>query len=583
MTDLTPTEDLPAPRPDRSASNPARVGRAGRSRAAVVAAVVAVAVGIGGGALASDAVGDDGSDLVQPTATARPVPVLVGGPLGSSLSAAVAEYAADVWSQQTRGVVLSAWGAAFSDLLGAGGEGVPPDDPDAVLADDPRLVDDTGGSGFVDPCAGTEPGADVPEGCDEGLPGEVLDPEAAPANVVAVVAFPHPDVALAAECPFADVGPGELPLAVITGNPGRTEVRVGDQEVVVESTPDEIAEWETWRADPAGPRPPESFVAHCIALPAPASTEPVPVTAVTEDDAGQVAVAETTLVPVADDLPPVTLTPLDGTLVRIDVPVDPARPEPFVAARTVADFGASPPSCEGIGDTPGPSPWRVGADALAEVAPPPGDRPYLDAAPAIHRFTVPLPEGEPSLVCVTRPDDAGATVANRFLVTPPDARRLRLAVTQLDLTDGVADGDIQVRGTFAELAWTPCGASLPDGAAEAGTTDPGSAGALCSSGGDTGAIAGAGGVLDVTVRVGTVTHRVAISLSATPGGPAEEQYRIAVPSADLGGVLCVDGADQEGCIPAEGDAVLGSVVVTASWSEGPIGPADWQIEPLATS
>jgi hypothetical protein len=48
-------------------------------------------------------------------------------------------------------------------------------------------------------------------------------------------------------------------------------------------------------------------------------------------------------------------------------------------------------------------------------------------------------------------------------------------------------------------------------------------------------------------------------------------------------VLCTDGADQPGCVPAEGEAVLGSLVVTATWVEGPIGVLDWAIEPIPTS
>lgn len=572
MSDLPPTEALPTPPPAGRRPQPPW-------RRALLA-LVATAVGLGGAALASDAVADDGPDSVAPSATARPVPVLAPT-TGAALSAAVAEYALTAWSSGTRGIVLSAWGAAFSDLLGPGGEGVPPGDPGAALQDDPRLTEPGGEPGFVDPCAGAEPGAEVPEGCDDdAVPGEVLDDGTLPANAVAVVAFPHPDVALAAECPFADVEADEVPLAVVTANPGHVVVRFGAEQVEVDSPAAEVAEWDAWIAAPEGPRPPETFVAHCIALPAPTGDDPVDVVAVAEDDLGQVALAETVLTPIDDDLAPPTVTPLDGTLVRVDVPVAEGVPDPVVGTRPVADFGASPPVCDGVGDAPSPSPWRIGTAAEASVAAPEGDRPYLEDAPVIHRFTAPLPEGEPSIVCIARTHD-GTQRTTSFLVTPPDARRLRLAVTELELSDDQPADAIEVRGTFAELGWTPCGASLPAVATPAGTSDPGAGGVLCSSGGDTGAVAGAGGALDLTVRVGAATHRVRIGLSTTPGGPAEESYRLPVPVADLEGELCTDGADQHGCIPPTGDAVLGAVVVTATWDEGPIGPLAWSIEPVA--
>jgi hypothetical protein len=573
MSELPPTEALPAP-PPAGRRPPARWQRA-------LLGVVATAVGLGGAALVSDSRFDDGPESVAPTATARPVPVLAPG-TGAALAGSVAEYALSAWSSGTRGFVLSAWGAAFSDLLGPGGEGVPPDDPDAALQDDPRLREPGGEPGFVDPCAGGEPGAEVPASCEDGAAAEVLDDGTLPANVAVVVAFPHPDVALAGECPFADLAAGEIPLAVITGNPGHVVVGIGAEQVEVDSTDDEVAEWEAWVAEPDGPRPPDSFVAHCIAVPRPPGAGPLHVRVAAEDERGQVALAETVLATIDDGLPPATVTPIDGTMVRIDVPVAEGADAPSIGTRRVAELGGLPPSCEGIGSSPAPSPWRIGTETTAQVAAPAGDRPYLAAAPAIHRATVPLPEGEPSIVCITRPGGTGPRTTS-FLVTPPDARRLRLAVTELVLAAGQAADAIQVRGTFAELGWTPCGARLPAAAAEPGTTDPGPGGAMCGSEGDTGAIAGAGGALDLTVRVGPAVHRVRIGLSATPGGGAVESYRLPIPAGDLDGALCTAGADQPGCVPPEGDAVLGSLVVTATWDEGPVGPVAWEVAALAAA
>ena len=107
MSELPPTEDLPTPRP----SWPGAAARPPVWRRALLA-VVATSVGLGGAALASDSLADDGPESVEPTATARPVPVLAPT-TGLALSQAVAEYALTAWSTDTRGIVLSAWGAAL--------------------------------------------------------------------------------------------------------------------------------------------------------------------------------------------------------------------------------------------------------------------------------------------------------------------------------------------------------------------------------------------------------------------------------------------------------------------------------------
>ena len=109
--------------------------------------------------------------------------------------------------------------------------------------------------------------------------------------------------------------------------------------------------------------------------------------------------------------------------------------------------------------------------------------------------------------------------------------------------------------------------------------EPGPAGALCTSGGDTGAIAAAGGILDLAIEVADSVHVVRVALSATPGGEPLDVYRLPIPAPGLEGVLCTEGVDQPDCVPAEGDAVLGAIEITALWDEGPTGPPNWLVAP----
>ena len=138
--------------------------------------------------------------------------------------------------------------------------------------------------------------------------------------------------------------------------------------------------------------------------------------------------------------------------------------------------------------------------------------------------------------------------------------------------DGIGDGeDLVVLGTFSPVAWTPCAVVLAD--VPSGDLEPGLDGLLCTSGGDTGAIAAAGGVLDLAIEVADAVHVVRITLSATPGGEPLDVYRLPIPAPGLEGILCTDGVDQPGCVAPEGDAVLGTLEITASLGRRPHRPA----------
>ena len=209
----------------------------------------------------------------------------------------------------------------------------------------------------------------------------------------------------------------------------------------------------------------------------------------------------------------------------------------------------------------------------------PGDRPYLEDAPAYAADHRAAARGR-AVAPLHQPARAPPGTVERSSLTPPDARRLQLAVTELDVDDAVADDAVKVRGTFAELGWTPCGALLP--AVESGHRHgrPGGRrrpvherrrhrrhrrrrrGARRQRTDGDGRPPGA--------------HRPS---RRCPAARRSTAYRIPIPAADFDGVLCTDGVDQPGCTEPEGDAVLGTLVVTATWDEGPVGPAEWQVEP----
>src|SRR5690606_33624845 len=114
----------------------------------------------------------------------------------------------------------------------------------------------------------------------------------------------------------------------------------------------------------------------------------------------------------------------------------------------------------------------------------------------VQRTTLPLWEGEPNLVCVDVADGV-STASTETWVSPPDARRLVLSVTQVQLQSEVTEGPIRVTARFTELGRTACAAEVPGG--DVGITNPGSAGLLCSSGGDTGPLDGGGAVAELAV------------------------------------------------------------------------------------
>jgi hypothetical protein len=477
----------------------------------IVGALVVVASA--GAAVGAGAAGarwsDERVEVLPPpvTSAAQELPVLV--PAGTAdLSAAGGEYALEPFDAATSDGVLAAWGVGGAT---AGGAVV-----DRVLTD------------------GAVPHAAVCAGC-SGTSGIVLGGRRdAPANAVRVLPYPRPGQVVADECGFADIDTGEVPVAVVTGNPGQVELRVGADRFAVESTDDERDEWEEWLDGPAGDRPVGSFVAHCVAVPRPDGSDPAVVRVSATDGTGVAARAVAAVVP-RPGAPDVALVPLDPTMLAVDVPVASAAQPVVVRTADVdgscaADDQAAPPAGEEPVAAPPPAaPWRPGSAAVEPVSVDPSTRPYLDGVVAVVRHVVAIPEGEPTLVCIDDVTSVGV------VVTPPDARRLSLVVTDID----TPATDVEVQGTFATLGWTPC-----KGAAAAGVEV-----VLCESGGDSGAIAAAGGLLDLAVVGGGGQTVARIPLSAAPGGPASEAYRLPVPGG-------------------------GTVEVAARWNDGPTGAGD---------
>jgi hypothetical protein len=525
-----------------------------------------VVVGLLAAVVVADVARDDTEETILGTGeadeVARRVPFLSSEPAGA-LSGAVGLVGADAPDGDGVRGWLATWGALLDDPGN--------DDPAVDLqVDDGRVFGVEVGPVYTDPC--------IDDPADEGCPDRSeVDPAVVEGegslgpNAAVVHVFPRSDAELVAECGFEGLAPDELAIAVATANPGRLDVHVGALTYTDVAAVGELNEFLEWQSTGDVPRPPSSFVAHCLAVPRPTSSGATEVRVVAVDGAGQIATAETTVVPSAPGMPAVTVTPIDGSMIRVDVPLrDTGDAEVFVVP--AGPSPSDPPACPLEAPAPGAG-WRVGSSALVEDAATNASSPYVRQAPRLRRVTVAVPEGEPSLLCV---DPIGIeTSPVELVVTPPDARRLTLRVAEVDAPDGIGDEDLTITGTFAAMGWAPCAVVLTG--VPSGVLEPGFEGLLCTSGGDTGAIAAAGGMLDLAVGVGRAVHTVRIALSATPGGDQVEAYRLPIPAPGFEGVLCTDDVEQPGCVPPEGDAVLGSLTVTATWDEGPTGLEAWTI------
>ena len=352
-----------------------------------------------------------------PNQTIRPVPVVESGDAGGALSQAVGLLVLSTPDGETIGGILGTWGAVLADAV----EEEPPTGDGEV--DDPRLFGAEIGPVFTDPCI------DDPEGDGCPDPAEVIpavvegDPPLGP-NAAVVHAFPRPDAELAAECGFDGLAPDELPIAVATANPGTVALTVGAQTFTDVASEDEIAEFEEWRSTGEVPRPPSSFVAHCLAVPAP-------------DDPGPGHRAGGRRRRGRPDGPGRDHgAALAGRPAGPDGHADrrhhgprrgPARPRRRRRGVLRAGRHLDRLPAELRGRAAGHAGDRLAprlVGPLSEEPPSDAAAPYLEASPRVRRVTLALPEGEPSLVCITPVGVEAAPVG--LTVVPPDARRLTL-------------------------------------------------------------------------------------------------------------------------------------------------------------
>jgi hypothetical protein len=545
-----------------------------------IATGVAGAVAFAGAAMVTDSQVDEGEDAVTVTNDSQATPVLVPASSATGFAAVGGTYGTTEWALGTQEAVLGAWGAVTP---GPEGEVVATVEGDWLLGD-PRSMD-PGAPVFSDPCAADD-GADAQEGTgvvpcpsDDAAPGVILEGRDAPPNEIEVVAFPYADVEAARACDFSEAADDDLPLVVVTANPGEVQVVVGEDEAVeVESSDEERDDWDEWMARPVGVRPRSSFVAHCLTVPRPEGAGLVQVRATASDDSDELVSADTWVGTLDEGGAPISITPIDSTMARVDVALGDGRGEAAVRAVPRSLLGGIT-SCDRVDDdvVAAAQGWRRGATALAGSGSDPS-RPWTEDLPRVQRTTVALWEGEANLVCVGV-EDGVTTAAAELWVTPPDARRLVLGVTQVQAQAPVP-APITVTAQLVELGWTPCTVQIA--IAGTGISSPGSAGVMCSSGGDIGPLDGGGSVAELAVQVGDGTvHRGRIVLSARPGtGSApddEEPYRLPIARPDLAGALCVPGAEEPGCEPADATNILGTIVITARWNDGAAGEAAWSV------
>ena len=131
---------------------------------------------------------------------------------------------------------------------------------------------------FSDPSA-ADGDSDAPEGSgvvpcpsDDAAPGVILEGSDTPPNEIELVAFPYADIEAARACDFADADLDQLPILVVTANPGEVH---GVDRWRGAGIWDRVDRAEREGVGPHGwsgrwaPAPPPSFVAHCV-LPRPA-------------------------------------------------------------------------------------------------------------------------------------------------------------------------------------------------------------------------------------------------------------------------------------------------------------------------
>ena len=162
----------------------------------------------------------------------------------------------------------------------------------------------------------------------------ILEGSDTPPNEIELVAFPYADVEAARACDFSEADDDDLPLVVVTANPGEVQVVVGEDEAVeVESSDEERDEWDDVDGAP-GRRPPAVELRGPLPHRGPARgardwSRSAPRRATT---ATSWSAADTWVGTLGEGGAPISITPIDSTMVRVDVALGDGRGEAAVRA-----------------------------------------------------------------------------------------------------------------------------------------------------------------------------------------------------------------------------------------------------------
>ncbi|CAN5209593.1 hypothetical protein BH09ACT3_BH09ACT3_15350 [soil metagenome] len=490
----------------------------------VVATVVAIAVAV---TATLFAVRFAPPEMVRAAAETIEVPVLAPVDEAGSLEALVADAGDEIPVSPTiavrevidpDSVPEGALPESISSLL-----------DDLAAADDPADVMPSGAGSIADAPTG-DPCADVEEAdCPEGAPGtimtvdgdlDLLDLDLPPLMLWA-------DGSASADCAAAD--PPSVRFWARTNRPVTIQVNpplidgVRRPPLVVETTDEQVDRWLEAEPDATG----EAWIEHCIEIDNVLDDrDPVIVHLDATDDLGRRDGRALTIYPASDgsvserrEIPPTRIHPIGDSMVFVTAPHTAVQ-----TVRMAAVFGGdgAEPECS----YDGASFFHYARLPATEVV----DPEYLDSHSYVESYTrrtsaaIAVPANTAFIVCVgwfPTPDNRPSFERNtplrvsEYRMTSPDVVAPVVSVTELVLTESVADGAIRLRGSTENGqscgGWSapPFNRSRPN--------------VLC----DFGSLLGyndAGGSLVVTTEVDT------------PAGEAVNRVLL-----DVGLLSCVDG------------------------------------------
>ncbi|MGQ0805501.1 MAG: hypothetical protein ACT4PI_16785 [Actinomycetota bacterium] len=470
---------------------------------------------------------------------------------------------------------------------------------------------------FYDECAGTEPGAPLPEGC----------PEPSVGGTVLALTDPYPQYVLfaphaggtgwATRCPSGPLAEGELPSVAVTINPGtlrleywpRAEGTAGwsfpddpsvittiDRTTASESDPEHRL-WAGWFEDGTLNSDYEHRLQYCLTLSDLREGQTYQFRVSSTDIFGSSATWTGSFGLYAPatprDRPPVTITPVDDTRVAVRVPIRSginehaivhAVPRSGPDAGTCADMEAG-----GLDAFGPPRGTRAATETTTDISDDELDAegyPWAPVYDEVYEKQLSLDEGTTSAVCIwwqTGPrrsfDPSRITEREEHLVTTPNRYRFRATIERLTFTrpvgaDGVAIDILRPGGGRLCTAQVPA-EEVTLGDVEEVVVEPHDVFCDLTGNGDTAAI---GDALDVRVT-GPVGEQVTsrIDVSARPCGPDgavrvctpehTDWYRLNIPGEVASRTLC-GGVGDVSCEPTRHRSA-GLALVRVDLVDGP--------------